>query len=200
MTEAPSITASGASSLADSDNRDVPHRRISSTHQEELRCVIAIVRHGDRTPKQKLKGDIKGKRFLKYFHDHSKSMSDLSCDGFECRFDSWSNNFSNFHHKHILKLEDVKKDLKVKAKKEMSEFLETVKEVIKDLESEGSKKNRESLYRARHMRDILLRWKFSGLNRKLQMKPKKWVEEYGEDGPVEKCTEMQLIVKWGGDL
>ena len=95
---------------------------------------------------------------------------------------------------------DVKKDLKVKAKKEMSEFLETVKEVIKDLESEGSKKNRESLYRARHMRDILLRWKFSGLNRKLQMKPKKWVEEDGEDGSVEKCSEMQLIVKWGGDL
>lgn len=106
--------------------------------------------------------------------------------------------------KHFLKYfedhaEDNKKDLKVKAKKQMSAFLETVQEVIKDLESEGSKK-RDALYRARHIRDILLRWKFSGLNRKMQMKPKMWVEEEGEDGPVTKCSKLQLIVKWGGDL
>lgn len=88
----------------------------------------------------------------------------------------------------------------MKAKKEMSEFLETVREVIKDLESEGSNKNRDALYRARHVRDILLRWKFSGLNRKMQMKPKKWIEEEGDNGPVTKCSELQLIVKWGGDL
>lgn len=111
----------------------------------------------------------------------------------------------DIHDKHFLKYfedhaKDVRKDLKVKAKKPMSEFLETVKAVIKDKESEGSKKNRDDLYKARHIRDILQRWKFSGLNRKLQMKPKKWVEEEGPDGPVTKCTELQLIVKWGGDL
>ena len=62
MTEVASITPSGASSLADLDD-DVQSRtggrtlnRTPTTHQEELRCVIAIVRHGDRTPKQKLKG------------------------------------------------------------------------------------------------------------------------------------------------
>lgn len=100
--------------------------------------------------------------------------------------------FLKYFHDHA---KNVKKDLKVKAKKEMSEFLETVKVVIKDLESEGSKKNRDALYRARHMRDILLRWKFSGLNRKMQMKPKKWIEIEGEGGPETKCSELQLIVK-----
>lgn len=62
VTEAASIIPSGASSLADLDE-DAQSRasgkhlsRTPSTHQEELRCVIAIVRHGDRTPKQKLKG------------------------------------------------------------------------------------------------------------------------------------------------
>jgi Histidine phosphatase superfamily (branch 2) len=41
----------------------------AGTHQEELRCVIAIVRHGDRTPKQKLKMDIKEPHILRYFHE-----------------------------------------------------------------------------------------------------------------------------------
>ena len=100
MTEAPSMTASGASSLADSDRPDVYRRRSSTTtHQEELRCVIAIVRHGDRTPKQKLKGDIKGKRFLKYFHDHSKSMSNLSCV-MTLNVDTTHGSNKLFHFKH----------------------------------------------------------------------------------------------------
>lgn len=33
----------------------------------ELRCVIAIIRHGDRTPKQKMKMEVKHKRFLELF-------------------------------------------------------------------------------------------------------------------------------------
>lgn len=36
--------------------------------QEELRCVLAIIRHGDRTPKQKLKLEMKEKHILDYFH------------------------------------------------------------------------------------------------------------------------------------
>jgi inositol hexakisphosphate/diphosphoinositol-pentakisphosphate kinase len=88
-----SITRSGNSSLADADDvsslngKDNGVAMVPTTHQEELRCVITIIRHGDRTPKQKLKGDINGDHFLRYYHDHSKGK--------------------------------VKKDLKVKAKKEM---------------------------------------------------------------------------------
>jgi hypothetical protein len=39
------------------------------THKEELRCVLAIVRHGDRTPKQKLKVNMSEPHILQYFHD-----------------------------------------------------------------------------------------------------------------------------------
>lgn len=60
VTEAASIIASGSSSLADLDEdtqiRASGKNKPPSTHQEELRCVITIIRHGDRTPKQKLKG------------------------------------------------------------------------------------------------------------------------------------------------
>src|SRR5690606_9876344 len=39
--------------------------------QEELRCVIAIVRHGDRTPKQKMKMKVSIPTFLDFFHQLS---------------------------------------------------------------------------------------------------------------------------------
>lgn len=35
----------------------------------ELRCVIGIIRHGDRTPKQKMKMVVKHHDFLKLFED-----------------------------------------------------------------------------------------------------------------------------------
>ena len=73
--------------------------------------------------------------------------------------------------------------------------------IIYYLEAEGVEKNRAKLYKARHIRDILTRWKFTGLNRKLQMKPRKWIEEETADGDIATvCSELQLIVKWGGDL
>uniref|UniRef100_A0A2K6B420 Inositol hexakisphosphate and diphosphoinositol-pentakisphosphate kinase n=1 Tax=Macaca nemestrina TaxID=9545 RepID=A0A2K6B420_MACNE len=36
----------------------------------ELRCVIAIIRHGDRTPKQKMKMEVKHPRFFALFEKH----------------------------------------------------------------------------------------------------------------------------------
>ncbi|EJK58180.1 hypothetical protein THAOC_21718, partial [Thalassiosira oceanica] len=156
------------SSLADADDLSLASKDGAPTHQEELRCVITIIRHGDRTPKQKLKGEREAQRYLDYFHNHTKK---------------------------------IKKDLKVKAKKEMVEFLETVKADIHDMEAEDTRKNKERLYKARHMRDILMRWKISGLNRKLQMKPRSWTESTTDDGDtVTRCSKLQLIVKWGGDL
>lgn len=34
----------------------------------ELRCVLAIIRHGDRTPKQKMKVVVEDERFFALFH------------------------------------------------------------------------------------------------------------------------------------
>lgn len=162
-----SLAHSEASSTQ--DERETPHRHRSSStqgyHQEELRCVIAIVRHGDRTPKQKLKVNMTEPHILKYFHDHTKN----------CR-----------------------KDLKVKAKTPLTEFLQTVKTTLTEL----SGSDNESLrYQLMHMRDILERWKIVGLNRKLQIKPRKFEDFEDENGELkERCAEVQLILKWGGNL
>lgn len=60
---------------------------------------------------------------------------------------------------------------------------------------------KEELYKLKHMRDVLERWKIGGLNRKLQLKPSKWKTEEDEDGKsVEYCVQLNLILKWGGNL
>jgi len=175
--EPPSIVTSAASSVVDDGHEDVVSVKEPSTHKEELRCVIAVVRHGDRTPKQKLKLVMSEPRVLAYFHDHTKKP---------------------------------KKELKVKAKKPLEEFLKTIILMIAEKEAEakayGSKRKASNdsgqlLYKLRHMRDVLQRWKIGGLNRKLQIKPQKWDETVGENGEeIIKCTEVQLILKWGGNL
>ncbi|KAG7355189.1 histidine phosphatase superfamily branch 2 protein [Nitzschia inconspicua] len=138
-------------------------------HQEELRCVIAVIRHGDRTPKQKLKVNMSEPLILEYFHDH--------CEG------------------------NCTKDTKIKAKTPLTEFVTTVKTILANYDkqaSSGGKVNKKLYLQLKHMRDVLERWKITGLNRKLQIKPKQFSEDpqTGE----KKCSEVQVILKWGGNL
>jgi len=163
---------SANSSVVGDEETITTENRSPGTHQEELRCVLTVIRHGDRTPKQKLKVNISEPAILRYFNAHTKGS---------------------------------KKDLKVKAKKLMIEFLETVKLAIAvkedQLKINDTKKNRGMLSKLNHMRDVLERWKIGGLNRKLQLKPRKWDEYMNEDNQkVTSCTELQLILKWGGNL
>lgn len=165
-----SLIHSDASSVNDDYYRENTKRTRSSSiqgsHQEELRCVIAIVRHGDRTPKQKLKVSMTEPHILQFFHNHSK---------------------------------DCRKDLKVKAKAPLTEFLQTVKTTLSELK--GSE-NEGLRYQLSHMRDILERWKIVGLNRKLQIKPRSFEDYVDEENgeTKQRCSEVQLILKWGGNL
>ena len=96
---------------------------------------------------------------------------------------------------------DCKKELKVKSKAPLTEFLEIVKLTISELPKEPV--TADSLrYQLFHMRDILERWKIVGLNRKIQVKPRKFEDYVDEsDGSTrERCTEVQLVLKWGGNL
>jgi flagellar biosynthesis/type III secretory pathway ATPase len=45
------------------------NRQCQANIKRNLRCVV-LVRHGDRTPKQKLKVSMTELQILKYFHDH----------------------------------------------------------------------------------------------------------------------------------
>ncbi|XP_075387632.1 inositol hexakisphosphate and diphosphoinositol-pentakisphosphate kinase 1 isoform X10 [Tenrec ecaudatus] len=49
---------------------DIPIVPTTSGTMMELRCVIAIIRHGDRTPKQKMKMEVTHSRFFTLFEKH----------------------------------------------------------------------------------------------------------------------------------
>ena len=117
------VQSSNSSAVEELDPRPPRRKRASSiqkSHQEELRCVIAIVRHGDRTPKQKLKLNMDHPLILEYFHAHSK---------------------------------DCAKELKVKAKAPLTEFLATVKKILQETKEDESAEHLR--YQLMHMRDIL---------------------------------------------
>ena len=168
-----SRNGSTASSVAGEDEVRCKKGNFPGSHQEELRCVIAVVRHGDRTPKQKLKVNTSESPILEYFAKYAGN----------CR-----------------------KEVKVKDRLPMIEFLETVTNMIteKQKDSTGIKvklSEKDILYKLLHMRDVLERWKIVGLNRKLQIKPRSWEEITDDKGETSvKCTEVQLILKWGGNL
>lgn len=88
----------------------------------------------------------------------------------------------------------------MKAKAPMTEFLETVKTTLSGLDKESSA-NENLRYQLMHMRDVLERWQIVGLNRKLQIKPRKFETFVDSDGQEQtRCIEVQLILKWGGKI
>lgn len=90
----------------------------------------------------------------------------------------------------------------MKAKAPMYEFLETIRTTLDELplESTTSSFRSESdnlRYQLMHIKDVLERWKIVGLNRKLQIKPRKFQEYQDENGVTkERCIAVQLILKW----
>ncbi|XP_076405824.1 inositol hexakisphosphate and diphosphoinositol-pentakisphosphate kinase 2 isoform X25 [Peromyscus maniculatus bairdii] len=55
---------------------DIPIVPTTSGTMMELRCVIAVIRHGDRTPKQKMKMEVRHQKFFDLFE---------KCDGYKSR-------------------------------------------------------------------------------------------------------------------
>ena len=121
-----------------------PTKQGTRTHHEELLCVQVVVRHGDRTPKQKLKVKMSEPQLLKFFHDHA----------------------DNF--KKELKVKDK---IPMTRFLETIRDMITKKQVVEPHGKRTSAGNKNAnLDKLLHMRDVLERWNITGLNRKLQMK------------------------------
>ena len=67
-----SISNVSAPSLASEDS-DIDDVTTEESH-EELRAMLVVMRHGDRTPKQKLKMVVKDKQFLRLLKKCESSL------------------------------------------------------------------------------------------------------------------------------
>ncbi|XP_077066888.1 inositol hexakisphosphate and diphosphoinositol-pentakisphosphate kinase 1 isoform X11 [Siphateles boraxobius] len=158
---------------------DIPIVPTTSGTMMELRCVIAVIRHGDRTPKQKMKMEVRNALFFELFEKYG---------GYK------SGKLKLKKPKQLQEVLDIARqllaelvlhnDCEIEEKKSKLEQLKTV------LEMESSLNDNQYGH-------------FSGINRKVQLtylpngQPKASSEEEDslKDGP-----SLLLVLKWGGEL
>ena len=152
---------------------------------EELRSVVAVFRHADRSPKQKLKFTVKEPEILKLFEIFPKEDIIYMKDNKE---------FAN--------------DLKLKKPNELLTIFNIVDNLLNKIDFEEEKINfdNDSLYIKLFQIKLILEknLNFEGLTRKVQIRPKKWktfiINENNQSKKKYKIEEALFIIKWGGRI
>ncbi|XP_078112746.1 inositol hexakisphosphate and diphosphoinositol-pentakisphosphate kinase 2 isoform X1 [Sander vitreus] len=167
---------------------DIPIVPTTSGTMMELRCVIAIIRHGDRTPKQKMKMEVRHPLFFELFEKYGGYKSG------KLKLKKPKQLQEVLDIARLLLVELVEhNDCEIEEKKSKLEQLKTVLEISHPLSSKlASSFNTRQRY-----------GHFSGINRKVQLtylrngQPKASSEEEDskKDGP-----SLLLVLKWGGEL
>ncbi|KAF8118051.1 hypothetical protein N665_0006s0052 [Sinapis alba] len=141
---------------------------------EELRCVIAVVRHGDRTPKQKVKLKVTEEKLLNLM---------LKYNGGKPRAET-----------------------KLKSAVELQDLLDATRMLIPRTRPGESDSDAEELEHADKLRQVKTVLEegghFSGIYRKVQLKPLKWdkVTKSDGEGEEERPVEALMVLKYGGVL
>ncbi|RAL46853.1 hypothetical protein DM860_005132 [Cuscuta australis] len=142
---------------------------------EELRCVIALIRHGDRTPKQKVKLKVTEEKLLNLM---------LKYNGGRPRFET-----------------------KLKSAVQLQDLLDATRALIprtrSGRESDSEAEDLEHAEKLRQVKAVLEEGgHFSGIYRKVQLKPLKWVKvgKPNGEGEEERPVEALMVLKYGGVL
>ncbi|XP_044505446.1 inositol hexakisphosphate and diphosphoinositol-pentakisphosphate kinase VIP2-like isoform X4 [Mangifera indica] len=142
---------------------------------EELRCVIVVMRHGDRTPKQKVKLKVTEERLLNLM---------LKYNGGRPRSET-----------------------KLKSAVQLQDLLDATRMLVPrsrpDHESDSEAEDIEHAEKLRQVKAVLEEGgHFSGIYRKVQLKPLKWVKVARSNGEVEDewPVEALMVLKYGGVL
>uniref|UniRef100_A0A3Q2QVS2 Inositol hexakisphosphate and diphosphoinositol-pentakisphosphate kinase n=1 Tax=Fundulus heteroclitus TaxID=8078 RepID=A0A3Q2QVS2_FUNHE len=158
---------------------DIPIVPTTSGTMMELRCVIAIIRHGDRTPKQKMKMEVRHPLFFELF----KKYGGYKTGKLKLKKPKQLQEVLDIARLLLLEL-GQHNDCEIEEKKSKLEQLKTVLEMESSL-------------------NVNQYGHFSGINRKVQLtylrngQPKASSEEEDckKDGP-----SLLLVLKWGGEL
>ncbi|XP_075251165.1 uncharacterized protein LOC142343261 isoform X3 [Convolutriloba macropyga] len=162
-------------------NEEIPVVPTTRGTMMELRCVIGVLRHGDRQPKQKMKMEV--------FH---QSFIDL--------FVKFGGSFTV----------GTKSKIKLKQPRELQAILDTVLSLLEASEEQITNNKdsqlRENLHKLEQLKSVLQMYGyFSGINRKVQMKCLKSKFKASSSEDERACSSQQqpsilLIAKWGGEL
>ncbi|XP_030469938.1 inositol hexakisphosphate and diphosphoinositol-pentakisphosphate kinase VIP2-like isoform X1 [Syzygium oleosum] len=142
---------------------------------EELRCVIAVIRHGDRTPKQKVKLKVTEEKLLNLM---------LKYNGGRPRSET-----------------------KLKSAVQLQDLLDATRTLVPRTrpgrESDSEAEDIEHAEKLRQVKAVLEEGgHFSGIYRKVQLKPLKWIKVTKSDGEgeQERPVEALMVLKYGGVL
>ena len=149
---------------------------------EELRCVLAVFRHGDRTPKQKMKLRLRDTAFMELYAKHRAGTA------------------------------KAPEQVKLKTAEQLSDVLEASRDMLRRLdagETCGLNEQEDPAEKAEKLRAVIavLSRKssdtgggaFAGINRKVQLKPM-LVASSSDDGSPGELAELLVVVKHGGVL
>uniref|UniRef100_A0A8C7TKZ0 Inositol hexakisphosphate and diphosphoinositol-pentakisphosphate kinase n=1 Tax=Oncorhynchus mykiss TaxID=8022 RepID=A0A8C7TKZ0_ONCMY len=151
---------------------DIPIVPTTSGTMMELRCVIAIIRHGDRTPKQKMKMEVRNPMFFELFDKYGGYKTGK----LKLKKPKQLQEVLDIARQLLLELGDGREDCEIEEKKSKLEQLKTV------LEMYG------------HFSGINRKVQITYLP---HGQPKTSSEE--EDTRKE-CPSLLLVLKWGGEL
>uniref|UniRef100_A0A4W5RXN7 Inositol hexakisphosphate and diphosphoinositol-pentakisphosphate kinase n=1 Tax=Hucho hucho TaxID=62062 RepID=A0A4W5RXN7_9TELE len=151
---------------------DIPIVPTTSGTMMELRCVIAIIRHGDRTPKQKMKMEVRNPMFFELFDKYGGYKTGK----LKLKKPKQLQEVLDIARQLLLELGDGREDCEIEEKKSKLEQLKTV------LEMYG------------HFSGINRKVQITYLP---HGQPKTSSEE--EDTHKE-CPSLLLVLKWGGEL
>ncbi|KAF8013011.1 hypothetical protein BT93_I1006 [Corymbia citriodora subsp. variegata] len=147
----------------------------TSGQAEELRCVIAVIRHGDRTPKQKVKLRVTEEKLLNLM---------LKYNGGRPRSET-----------------------KLKSAVQLQDLLDATRTLVPRTrpgrESDSEAEDIEHAEKLRQVKAVLEEGgHFSGIYRKVQLKPLKWIKVVKSDGEgeQERPVEALMVLKYGGVL
>lgn len=181
-------------------------RAPADTDESELLCVVALTRHGDRTPKQKLKMKTTEPALLRLLRHKSDPRAELKI-------------------KKIRAMEELTIIIASLVEQRLA-ARQQAQRAVRAAAAAGSSgaqaarcdRDDEELDKLVTVLQVLQSHPFSGINRKVQIKPIAWEplpEDEGEgeeaeprpsDGeeaesrPGERATEALFILKWGGEL
>ena len=150
--------------------------KLQRQSKEELRSIVAVFRHADRSPKQKMKLVIEDKIFLSLFDEFGKNNGEKGYLG----------------------------EIKLKKPKELKRVLSIVNEILEKKKEEKEIICTDINFYSKifQIKMVLERnLNFDGLTRRIQLKPLKYEEHIDSSGNKKYITTKALmILKWGGFL